>query len=62
MELRVPFEVWDRMKELDRRVRLHYIQPEYCILQCVASFPLCDVLTKGLRRHPAEIRAIRDHT
>ena len=35
MEVRVPFEVWDRIGELDQRIRLHYIQPEYCILPCV---------------------------
>ena len=38
MEIRVPFEVWDRIGGLDQRVRLHYIQPEYCILPWVSSF------------------------
>jgi len=35
MEIRVPFEVWDRLGELDQRVRLHFIQPENCELPCV---------------------------
>ncbi|KAF9645255.1 hypothetical protein BDM02DRAFT_3189890 [Thelephora ganbajun] len=37
MEVHVPFEVWDRIGELDQRVRLHYIQPEYCTLPGMAD-------------------------
>ena len=31
------FEVWDRMGELDPRVRLHYIQPERSLFPWVPS-------------------------